>query len=140
MPDLSTRKDLEHLLRTFYVRALDDPLLRHVFIDVVDLDLEAHLPRITDFWQVVLFNTGTYDGRAMEVHRRIHQRVPLTKAHFTRWLELWREAVTDHYAGPIADQAVVHATRMAAVFLRSLPEQQHLQHSLTIVATSSQGR
>jgi hemoglobin len=120
VPDISTRNDLEHLLRRFYEQALEDPLLRHVFVDVVHLDLEAHLPRITDFWQRVLFGTGAYDGRPVEVHHRIHERVPLTEAHFARWLELWREAVAADFAGPVADRAVAHATRIASGLLRGL--------------------
>ena len=136
MPDIATRGDLELLLRRFYVSALADPLLRHVFVDVMAMDLEAHLPRITDFWQVVLFRNGSYDGRPMEVHRRIHQRSPLTSAHFTRWLELWQETVEDHYAGPVADQAVAHATRMASGFLRTLTDSRPVQRPLTIVASS----
>ena len=132
--DIATREDLESLLRAFYGRALVDPLLRHVFVDVVHMDLEAHLPVIADFWQKVLFDTGTYSGRTMEVHRRIHRRVPLTEGHFDRWLELWGETVRDGFRGPVADQAVVHATRIAAVFQRQLAEQRPGLRTLPVVA------
>jgi hemoglobin len=118
--DLATRADVEHLLRTFYTAAFEDPLLRHVFVDVVHMDLDEHLPVITAFWEKVLFNTGTYDGQAMRVHRRIHQRVPLTAAHFDRWLDLWRESLEATFAGPVAERANADARRMAAVFLRNL--------------------
>ena len=136
MGDITTRADLEHLLRRFYGRALDDPLLGPVFVDVMQMDLEAHLPRITDFWQVVLLRSSSYDGRAMEVHRRIHQLAPLTSAHFARWLELWREAVTDRFAGPVADRAVAHATRMASGFLRDLTGSRPGRRPLPIVSAS----
>jgi truncated hemoglobin YjbI len=122
LADLHTRDDLERLLRDFYGRVLADPLLRHVFVDVVDMDLAAHLPQITDFWQKVLFGTGAYDGQAMAAHRRVHQLVPLTGVHFARWLDLWRDALAEHYAGPVAERAVAHAERMVAVFLRNLRE------------------
>jgi hemoglobin len=137
MKDITTRADLEHLLRGFYVRALDDPLLRNVFVDVMHMDLEAHLPRITDFWEVVLLRTGSYDGRAMEVHRRIHRLAPLTSAHFARWLELWQETVTACYAGPVAERAVAHATRMASGFLRDLTGSRPVRRPLPIVTASS---
>jgi hemoglobin len=133
MPDISSRDDLERLLRGFYERALADPFLRHVFVDVVGMDLEAHLPRVTDFWQRVLFRTGAYDGRPMEVHQRVHGRVPLTGEHFARWLELWRETVSAQFAGPMADQAVAHANRMASGFLRNLTETAHVPRTLTLV-------
>ncbi len=68
MDDLRERADVDRLLRAFYERALVDPLLRPVFVDVAHMDLEEHLPRIGDFWEKVLFNTVTYDGAAMGVH------------------------------------------------------------------------
>jgi hemoglobin len=118
--DLTGRDDVERLLRAFYGRALVDELLGHVFVDVVHMDLEEHLPVITDFWMKVLFDEGTYSGRTMEVHRRIHRRVPLTEAHFARWLELWDATVAEGFDGPVAAASVSHAHRMAAVFLRHL--------------------
>jgi hemoglobin len=118
--DIRTRDDVELLLRDFYGRVFQDPLLRHVFVDVAHMDLEQHLPVLVGFWQKVLFNTGSYDGRAMEVHRRIHSRSPLTGEHFTRWLRLWREALDACFCGPVTEQADAHARRMAAVFLRNL--------------------
>jgi hemoglobin len=130
--DIATRDDLESLLRSFYGRAFADPLLRHVFVDVVHMDLESHLPVIADFWQKVLFNTGPYSGRTMDVHRRIHRRVPLTDVHFDRWLALWREAVNDTFDGPVADRAVAHATRMAAVFSRELNQKHAVGRTLPV--------
>jgi hemoglobin len=132
--DLAGRDDLEALLRDFYGHALEDPLLRHIFVDVAHMDLEAHLPVICDFWQKVLFNVGTYNGQAMTVHRRINDRAPLTAAHFDRWLALWGEAIDRSFAGPVADAAKAHAKRMAAVFLRQLTEPRGILRSLPLVA------
>lgn len=135
--DLADRADLELLLRDFYARAFTDPLLGHVFLDVMHMDLEQHLPSIVGFWERVLFNTGSYDGRTMQVHRDVHRRVPLTSAHFTSWLALWRTSLDAHFAGPVTEQAHAHAARMAAVFLRNLtgtPE--HSRPSLPLVAPS----
>lgn len=122
MPDIRGREDLELLLRDFYGRAFADPLLRHVFVDVVHMDLEGHLPLLVAFWDKVLFDVGGYDGRVMAVHREVHRKVPLTGAHFARWLQLWRESLDAHFCGPVAEQADVHARRMASVFLRNLTE------------------
>lgn len=120
MPDLTGRDDVELLLRDFYGRVFADDLLRHVFVDVVQMDLEQHLPVIVGFWEKVLFNVGSYDGRVMDVHRRVHHRVPLTGKHFSRWLELWRESLDAGFSGPVTEQADAHARRMAAVFLLHL--------------------
>ena len=120
--DLTGRADVERLLRDFYGRAFADPLLGHVFVDVVQMDLEAHLPVLAAFWEKVLFDTGSYSGSAMAVHRRVHALVPLTEEHFSTWLRLWRESLRACFTGPVADQAEQHAQRMARSFLRSLPE------------------
>lgn len=122
VPDLTDRTDVDELLRAFYGRALVDPLLRPVFVDVARMDLEEHLPRIGDFWEKVLFNTATYDGAAMRVHRRLHRARPLTAELFDRWLALWDATLTEHFAGPVADAARAHAQRIAAAFLRNLAE------------------
>ena len=120
--DLAGRADLERLLRDFYRRAFADPLLRHVFVDVVQMDLEAHLPVLADFWEKVLFDTGRYSGSTMAVHRRVHRLVPLTEEHFATWLRLWRHSLHDGFAGPVADAADLHAQRMAKAFLRALSQ------------------
>ena len=120
LPDLEGRSDLDGLLCDFYRLVLSDPLLRPVFVDVMHIDLDRHLPVLGAFWEHVLFRTGTYGGQTMEVHRRVHGRAALTEAHFDCWLELWRRSVDARFAGPVADQAKAHATRMAPVFLRSL--------------------
>lgn len=118
--DIAGRADLDALLTAFYGRAMTDPVLRPVFVDEMRLDLDEHLPVIAGFWEFVLFRTGAYSGRTMDVHRRIHQRIPLTAAHFDRWLELWTAAVDETFSGPAAEQAKAHAARMATVFLRNL--------------------
>lgn len=120
MRDIADRGDLDGLLTAFYGQALADPVLRPVFVDEMRLDLDEHLPVIAAFWEHVLFRTGTYSGRTMDVHRRVHQRIPLTAAHFDRWLTLWHATVDRLHAGPVADEAKAHAARMAAVFQRNL--------------------
>lgn len=120
MADLAGRSDIDVLLRDFYGRVFDDPLLAHIFLEVAHMDLEEHLPRIGDFWEKVLFNTAEYDGRALLVHRRINGLEPFTSAHFARWLELWDDAVNRRYDGPVAEQAQSHAARIAVAFKRNL--------------------
>lgn len=42
--DICTREDCERLVRAFYGQALDDPIIRYLFTDIANLDLEAHVP------------------------------------------------------------------------------------------------
>jgi hemoglobin len=118
--DLQTRADIDALLRDFYTQLLDDRLLRHVFVDVARLNLEKHLPVMGDFWERVLFNTGEYNGQPMRVHRRLHDREPLTAAHFERWLAVWNETTDRRHRGPVAATAKRHAARIALAMQRNL--------------------
>src|SRR5581483_7154751 len=54
LTDIETREDCERLVRAFYGRALTDPFLGFLFTDVAKLDLDAHVPRITSFWETIL--------------------------------------------------------------------------------------
>lgn len=118
--DLATREDVELLLRRFYGRAVDDEVLAEPFAELASHGLEDHLPVMCDFWETVLFRAALYRRSALEAHRQVHQRTPLTAAHFQRWLSLWTTTVDQMYAGPVADHAKIQAERMANAMHRSL--------------------
>ena len=87
--DIETRADCEQLVRAFYGRALVDPIIGFLFTDVAKLDLEAHVPRITNFWETILLGAHSYGGGAFRPHLELNFKVPLTRGHFDRWLYLW---------------------------------------------------
>lgn len=120
MGDIETRADIDAVLRAFYTQVFDDNLLRHVFIEIAHMDLEEHLPVIGNFWEKVLFNTSEYSGNAMRVHRHLHDREPLTPAHFERWLTVWNQTIDAHHQGAAAAQAKHHAARIALAMQRNL--------------------
>src|SRR3954468_24994653 len=98
--DIETRADCERLVRAFYGRALEDPIIGFIFTDVAHLDLEAHVPRITSFWETILLGARSYGGGAFRPHAAVHMKVPLRKGHFERWLFLWRVTVVQVFAAP----------------------------------------
>lgn len=118
--DIAGRADIAELLRDFYGRAFSDELLGPVFIDVARMHLAAHLPVMCDFWQTVLFRSGSYRGNAFHPHQRLHEQAHLTPAHFARWLTLWRAAVNDRFSGPKAELAKLSAERIAASMSRRI--------------------
>ena len=120
MPDIETRADCERLVRAFYGRALEDPIIGFIFTDVAKLDLEEHVPKITSFWETVLLDELTYTGGVFRVHAALHMKVGLREGHFERWLQLWFGTVDELFAGPRADQAKVHALRVAQAFIGRL--------------------
>jgi hemoglobin len=119
-PDIGGRADLEVLVRDFYGRALTDPIIGFLFTDVAHLDLEAHVPVITDFWETILFGTGSYRGGAFRPHAELDRKAKLRYGHFARWLALWTLTIHDHFEGPVAEQAKTHAIRVATAFHRRL--------------------
>ena len=118
--DIETRSDCEALVRAFYGRALADPILGFIFNDVAHLDLEAHVPKVTSFWETILLGAQTYRGGAFAPHAALNVKVRLFPGHFERWLWLWRTTVDESFAGPRADLAKSHAERVAAAFVQRL--------------------
>ena len=126
-PDITDRADCERLVRAFYARALTDPMIGYLFTDVAHLDLEAHVPQITSFWETILLGAQSYGGGAFAVHASLHRKAPLRGGHFERWLVLWHETVDELFAGPRAELAKAHADRVARAFhrrLQGLPDDQ----------------
>jgi len=114
--DIETRGDCEQLVRVFYGRALVDPVIGFLFTDVAKLDLEAHVPRITNFWDTILLGAHSYGGGAFRPHIELNFKVPLTRGHFDRWLHLWTMTVDELFEGERAELAKAHAIRVAAAF------------------------
>jgi hemoglobin len=121
--DIEDRADCERLVRAFYGRALGDPILGFIFTDVAHLDLEAHVPVITDFWETILLGAQRYRGGAFRPHAELHAKVPLRAGHFERWLWLWRGTVDELFAGPRAELAKAHANRVGHAFYQRLQAQ-----------------
>lgn len=120
LADIETRADCEALVRAFYGRALTDPILGFLFNDVAHLDLEAHVPKVTSFWETILLGAQSYRGGAFAPHAALNARAPLFAGHFERWLWLWRMTVDELYAGERAELAKRHAERVAAAFFARL--------------------
>lgn len=115
-------------MRAFYGRAFVDDLIGVIFTDVTHMDLELHLPVIVDFWETVLFRTGSYRRNALQPHVNIHQMHPLLPEHFDRWLLLWRTTVDDLFAGERADVAKLQAERIAGSMQRRLSGESGSEH------------
>jgi hemoglobin len=114
--DIEHRADCERLVRAFYGRALDDPIIGWLFVDVAKLDVEAHVPVIASFWETILLGARSYSGGAFRPHAELHELAGLRAGHFERWLTLWRDTVDELFAGERAELAKSHAERVAQAF------------------------
>jgi hemoglobin len=114
LPDISSRHDIVQLVDAFYERVGRDELLGPIFNDVARVDWDAHLPRMYDFWDSVLFGRTGFKGNPLAVHRALAQLTPLTSREFTAWLTLFHATVDALFSGAVATQAKVRASRIAA--------------------------
>lgn len=114
--DIRDLDDCDRLVRSFYGRALHDPIIGFIFTDVARLDLDEHVPKVASFWETVLLGARSYTGGAFHPHAALHREVPLREGHFRRWLALWHETVDAEFEGPVAEQAKTHADRVAFAF------------------------
>src|SRR6476661_10607613 len=106
MHDIENRQDIDALMRRFYESAIADETIGYIFTDFAKLDLEHHLPIIGDFWETMLFQTGSYaeHGRnPLQVHAALNEKVELLPRHFRRWLEIFNRSVEEMFAGERAD-------------------------------------
>lgn len=104
--DIENREDIDVLMRVFYQRAMADETIGYIFTDVAKLDLKHHLPIIGDFWETLLFQSGSYQkhGRnPLMVHGELNEKESLLPIHFERWLEIFTEAVDELFYGERAD-------------------------------------
>jgi hemoglobin len=112
--NIEGRDDVETIVTAFYSNIASDPVLGRFFDDV---DLDAHIPTLVDFWSSVLFHTGTYRGRPFQPHAALDR---LEARHFRRWLDRLTSVVESRYAGPRADQMLARARQIATVFQTKL--------------------
>lgn len=101
------RTAIEHFLREFYGSARRDPILAEAFAGIADW--EGHIATITGFWCSVALMTGEYHGRPMQAHAHL----PLTPAHFTRWLQIFERIARARFTPAGADHMIERARRIA---------------------------
>jgi len=97
--DIENREELEDFLWSFYRKAFADELIGRFFTEVVQLDLDTHIPVIANFWESVAFNKPSYRKNVMEVHRHIHHLSEIKKEHLDHWVKLFTETLDENFQG-----------------------------------------
>lgn len=112
---LENRADVELLVNQFYQKIRLDSELGHIFDGVAHVNWEAHLPKMYDFWEGILFGTLNYTGRPMPPHFQLTTKYMLTPAHFDRWLALFFENVDELFEGEKAADVKYRAYSIATI-------------------------
>jgi hemoglobin len=115
MNDIRDRKDLEAMMVSFYGKALLDETIGFYFTKIVPLDMDKHIPVITNFWESVIFEKASYYGNVFEVHEHIHDLHKFEDKHFIQWLSLFKETVDELFAGENAEKIKQRAESIATV-------------------------
>lgn len=113
--DITTRADLEAIMRGFYQKAIHDPLIGHYFTEVMQLDLEKHIPIFLNFWETSLFGEGKYSGNLPVVHQHLHAKMPFEAKHFETWLSIFCETVDELFEGTNTALIKTRAAQVAMV-------------------------
>lgn len=114
--EIENREDLYLLVSKFYEKLLIDKKINYFFDELLLEDgLEEHLQVLVDFWENILFFTGTYRRNAMRPHLLLNQRKPFLKEHFQIWLKHFNNTVDELFIGELAHAAKTRALSIATV-------------------------
>ena len=113
--DITNRQDIIRLVDAFYERIRKDDKLGPIFEDIAHVNWNTHLPRMYDFWDSVIFRTGTFRGNPLVAHAKLVPLADMGRATFDRWLTLFRETVFELFEGTQAALIVRSAEDMANV-------------------------
>lgn len=117
MQDIKDRADIKQLVDTFYTKVRADETIGYLFNEVAKVNWEQHLPRMYDFWENILFQTGGFKGNPMVAHVQLHQKSPLSADHFARWQELFLATVDELFKGDMAELIKQRARSIATMML-----------------------
>jgi hemoglobin len=120
LTEITCRKDIEFLLTRFYEKSFADDVIGYIFTEVAHLDLDAHLPVITNFWEDLLLGSHHYNGNPVKVHQQLDKLSELNERQFDRWLWLWQITVDELFSGDAADEAKKRAENIAGVMLAKI--------------------
>ena len=90
MNDIQTREDLHLLMSEFCKKLLADDKISFIFTEVAKIDLAPHLVDLVDFWEQILFDTGSYRKNVVQIHLDLNQKIKLSEEHFFYLAQLFQ--------------------------------------------------
>lgn len=114
--DIENLEDIKQLVNMFYDRVRINELIGPIFNDKIQDRWQMHLQQMYNFWQTVLLEEHTYNGRPFPPHAHL----PISKEHFETWLEIFTNTLDELFEGNISEEAKWRATQMAKMFLNKI--------------------
>ncbi|SFJ51354.1 hemoglobin [Myroides guanonis] len=114
--DIENLEDVKQLVNMFYERVRINELIGPIFNAKIQDRWEMHLQQMYNFWQTVLLEEHTYNGRPFPPHAHL----PISQEHFDTWLELFKNTLDELFDGPKVEEAKWRANQMAQMFLNKI--------------------
>jgi len=118
--DLKTRADINRLVVTFYTKVRVNEDIGYFFNNSIK-DWDAHLEKLTDFWESNLFFTASFQGNPASAHVKVdnENNNSISQYHFGIWLNLWYQTIDELFEGEMAQRLKNNARKMSThLFLK----------------------
>ena len=111
--DLDTPERIAELVPRFYKRVEHDEHLRPIFVDVAQVDWEAHMPKLIAFWCQMVLGIPGFHGNPAGKHVQFSKLHAFEKHHFDRWIGLFHDTIDRSWRGPKAEEIKARSTQIA---------------------------
>lgn len=125
--DITNREDVFLLVSSFYKKVRKNPDIGYFFNEVIE-DWDAHIIKLTDFWESNLFFKALYKGNPQKAHVKVDQEnnQKISSYHFGIWLNLWFETIDELFEGELASRAKTNARKMSShLYLKIFQAREH---------------
>ncbi|KAF2507996.1 group III truncated hemoglobin [Flavobacterium zhairuonense] len=118
---IENRADVSFLVHQFYAKIRADKEIGFYFNEMIS-DWDAHLEKLTDFWETNLFAIRKYKGNPHEVHNEVdaHFGEKITANEFGIWLNHWFQTIDEYFEGENADTLKRRARKMSTFLYMSM--------------------
>lgn len=115
--DIENRADISELVHQFYDKIRADEEISPYFNQLIP-DWDAHLEKLTDFWETNLFGIRKYKGNPIAVHNKVdeHFHGQITANEFGIWLNYWFQTLDELFEGQNVEILKDRARRMGSFF------------------------
>ena len=118
---IENRADVNFLVNHFYDKIRADQEIGFYFNEMIS-DWDAHLEKLTDFWETNLFGVRKYKGNPHAVHNEVdaHFDEKITANEFGIWLNHWFQTIDEYFEGENADTLKRRARKMSTFLYMSM--------------------
>jgi len=118
---IENRVDVSFLVHQFYAKIRADREIGFYFNEMIS-DWDAHLEKLTDFWETNLFGVRKYKGNPHAVHNEVdaHFDEKITPNEFGIWLNHWFQTIDEHFEGENAETLKRRARKMSTFLYMSM--------------------